>query len=139
LIITVCIRSTIRDSSIDKLIELDIRISKIKSLIMELISPNAIKYLTYIVLNKKENLKTTKPPPSSLRAPQKTGPASAHSHFQVNQYCHNLGITRNSLELRICSCGCRGRSCGAISGNLLRSYCFRVQAVTCCDLSRFLH
>ena len=55
----------------------------------------------------------------------------------LSEFGHNK---KNSLELKICNCGCRGRSCGAISGhNLLRSCCFRVQAVTCCDLSRFLH
>ena len=36
--------------------------------------------------------------------------------------------------------GCGGRSCGAVFGhNQLRSYCFQVQPVTCCDLSGFLH
>ena len=59
---------------------------------------------------------------------------NVYSLTQVNQYCQNSGITRNSLELRICSCGCGGRSCGAIFGqHQPRSYCFQVQAMTCCE------
>ena len=54
--ITAVVRGHVHDQSINKLINLKIPMSNIKTLMKD-IHQNAIKYLTYLVLNKK-NLKT---------------------------------------------------------------------------------